>query len=83
MFVVAAMHVTRVIFVLKHFRLPIVQGSTFSYLIPTIAILSLPEYKCPKEMESGMFNNLFYMHEIFFLHITMQIKYEAHVLPVI
>ena len=28
-------------------RLPIVQGATFSFLGPTIAILNLPEYKCP------------------------------------
>ena len=29
------------------YRLPIVQGATFSFLGPTIAILNLPEYKCP------------------------------------
>ncbi|XP_066928337.1 solute carrier family 23 member 1-like [Clytia hemisphaerica] len=28
-------------------RLPIVQGATFSFIGPTIAILNLPEYKCP------------------------------------
>jgi len=28
-------------------RLPIVQGGTFSFLVPTFAILSLPEWKCP------------------------------------
>lgn len=28
-------------------RLPIVQGGTFSFLTPTIAILSLPQWKCP------------------------------------
>ena len=28
-------------------RLPIVQGATFSFLGPTIAILNLPDYKCP------------------------------------
>ena len=28
-------------------RLPIVQGVTFSFLVPTFAILSLPEWKCP------------------------------------
>jgi hypothetical protein len=54
------MHATRVIFFLKYyFRLPIVQGSTFSYLIPTISILTLPQYQCPEQMKSGMFNNLF------------------------
>ncbi|CAB3983632.1 solute carrier family 23 member 2-like isoform X1 [Paramuricea clavata] len=40
-------------------RLPIVQGSTFSYLVPTFAILSLPDYKCPKEMESDPTNSKF------------------------
>ena len=28
-------------------RLPIVQGGTFSYLIPSFAILSMPEFECP------------------------------------
>ena len=28
-------------------RLPIVQGTTFSFLVPTFAILSLHEWKCP------------------------------------
>lgn len=28
-------------------RLPIVQGGTFSFLTPTFAILSLPQWKCP------------------------------------
>ena len=28
-------------------RLPIVQGVTFSFLVPTFAILNLPEWKCP------------------------------------
>lgn len=36
------------IFLHYHYhRLPIVQGATFSFLGPTIAILNLPEYKCP------------------------------------
>jgi len=30
-------------------RLPIVQGGTFSFLVPTFAILSLPEWKCPSD----------------------------------
>lgn len=30
-------------------RLPIIQGSTFSFLIPTLAILSLPQWQCPSE----------------------------------
>ena len=28
-------------------RLPIVQASTLSFLVPTFAILSLPKWKCP------------------------------------
>lgn len=28
-------------------RLPIIQGGTPSFLVPTFAILSLPEWKCP------------------------------------
>uniref|UniRef100_W8C4N8 Solute carrier family 23 member 2 n=2 Tax=Ceratitis capitata TaxID=7213 RepID=W8C4N8_CERCA len=28
-------------------RLPIVQGGTISFLVPTLAILSLPQWKCP------------------------------------
>ncbi|XP_046640676.1 solute carrier family 23 member 1-like [Daphnia pulicaria] len=28
-------------------RLPIVQGGTFAFLVPTFAILNLPEWKCP------------------------------------
>ena len=36
-------------------RLPIVQGVTFSFLVPTFAILSLPEWKCPSaEVMSNM-----------------------------
>lgn len=27
--------------------MPIVQGGTFSFLVPTFAILSLPEWTCP------------------------------------
>lgn len=30
-----------------NFRLPIVQGGSFSYLIPSLAIMSLPKWKCP------------------------------------
>jgi len=32
-------------------RLPIIQGGTFSFLVPTIAILSLPEFKCPAQFQ--------------------------------
>ncbi|ELU17651.1 hypothetical protein CAPTEDRAFT_36034, partial [Capitella teleta] len=28
-------------------RLPIIQGGTFAYLVPTFAILNLPTFKCP------------------------------------
>lgn len=27
--------------------MPIVQGGTFAFLVPTFAILNLPEWKCP------------------------------------
>lgn len=30
-------------------RLPIVQGGTISFLVPTLAILALPQWKCPAE----------------------------------
>ncbi|KAM7355135.1 solute carrier family 23 member 2-like isoform 2-T2 [Cochliomyia hominivorax] len=30
-------------------RLPIVQGGTISFLVPTLAILALPQWKCPSE----------------------------------
>ncbi|KAL1401903.1 hypothetical protein pipiens_019929, partial [Culex pipiens pipiens] len=30
-------------------RLPIVQGGTISFLVPTLAILNLPQWKCPAE----------------------------------
>ena len=30
-------------------RLPIVQGGTISFLVPTLAILDLPQWKCPAE----------------------------------
>ena len=32
---------------LAFFRLPIVQGGTFSFMGPTIALLTLPQWKCP------------------------------------
>merc|ERR1712001_2228 len=37
-------------------RLPIVQGGTFSFLVPTIAILSLPANKCPAESTEKIIN---------------------------
>ncbi|CAH2209010.1 jg9767, partial [Pararge aegeria aegeria] len=30
-------------------RLPIVQGGTISFLVPTLAILNLPLWKCPAQ----------------------------------
>jgi nucleobase transporter 1/2 len=32
-------------------RLPIIQGGSFSFLIPSLAILSLPEWECPVTLE--------------------------------
>ncbi|XP_001358201.4 solute carrier family 23 member 1 [Drosophila pseudoobscura] len=32
-------------------RLPIVQGGTISFLVPTLAILALPQWKCPPQAE--------------------------------
>ena len=29
-------------------RLPIIQGGTFAYLVPTFAILNLPKWQCPE-----------------------------------
>ena len=34
-------------------RLPIIQGGTFSFLVPTIAILSLDHNKCPEGLMNG------------------------------
>lgn len=36
-------------------RLPIVQGGSFSYLVPSLAIMSLPRWKCPA---SDVFDSL-------------------------
>lgn len=32
-------------------RLPIVQGGSFSYLVPSLAILTLPKWQCPSAEE--------------------------------
>lgn len=32
---------------IKFCRLPLVQGGTISFLVPTLAILNLPQWKCP------------------------------------
>jgi len=34
-------------------RLPIIQGGTFSFLVPTISILSLADFKCPTGLMDG------------------------------
>ncbi|XP_053575209.1 solute carrier family 23 member 2-like [Bombina bombina] len=36
-------------------RLPILQGGTFSFITPTLAILSLPRWKCP-DLENSVYN---------------------------
>lgn len=38
-------------------RLPIVQGGTISFLVPTLAILNLPQWKCPSSDEMAMMNS--------------------------
>lgn len=35
-------------------RLPIVQGGTISFLVPTLAILNLPRWKCPSKDEIAL-----------------------------
>lgn len=37
-------------------RLPIVQGGTISFLVPTLAILALPQWKCPPQAELDAMN---------------------------
>lgn len=32
-------------------RLPIIQGGSFSFLAPTLAILALPQFQCPETLE--------------------------------
>lgn len=39
-------------------RLPIVQGGTISFLVPTLAILSLPQWKCPPASELSAMNEI-------------------------
>jgi nucleobase transporter 1/2 len=38
-------------------RLPIVQGATFAYLIPTFAILDLPQWRCPAVLSDVITQN--------------------------
>ncbi|XP_066302083.1 solute carrier family 23 member 1-like [Branchiostoma lanceolatum] len=38
-------------------RLPIVQGGTYTFLVPTFAILSLEKWSCPAEGEEGFGEN--------------------------
>ncbi|XP_077599524.1 solute carrier family 23 member 1 [Stigmatopora nigra] len=35
-------------------RLPILQGGTFSFITPTLAILALPKWQCPAQQEPAM-----------------------------
>lgn len=37
-------------------RLPIVQGGTISFLVPTLAILALPQWKCPAQADLDAMN---------------------------
>ena len=32
-------------------RLPIIQGATFTFLVPTLAILTLPQWQCPSDKQ--------------------------------
>lgn len=32
-------------------RLPVIQGATFTFLVPTLAILSLPQWQCPTDFQ--------------------------------
>ncbi|KAK2842698.1 hypothetical protein Q5P01_012898 [Channa striata] len=34
-------------------RLPILQGGTFSFITPTLAILALPKWQCPAQLQNG------------------------------
>lgn len=38
-------------------RLPLVQGGTISFLVPTLAILSLDKWKCPADLEIAAMND--------------------------
>ena len=35
-----------------NYRLPIIQGGTFSFFVPTFAILSLEQFKCPDTFDT-------------------------------
>ena len=41
-------------FFLNLFRLSVYQGPTAAYLIPILALSSLPEWKCPAHNQTGM-----------------------------
>uniref|UniRef100_A0A672Z161 Si:dkey-106n21.1 n=1 Tax=Sphaeramia orbicularis TaxID=375764 RepID=A0A672Z161_9TELE len=40
-------------------RLPILQGGTFSFITPTLAILALPKWQCPAPQAPAMLKTLF------------------------
>jgi|JYMV01.1.fsa_nt_gi hypothetical protein len=35
---------------LRNYRLPVFQGPTPAYIIPILALASLPEWKCPDDV---------------------------------
>ncbi|KAI1888586.1 hypothetical protein AGOR_G00186690 [Albula goreensis] len=43
-------------------RLPILQGGTFSYITPTLAILALPKWRCPESTDLAQFNTTAISH---------------------
>ncbi|XP_071743715.1 solute carrier family 23 member 2 isoform X2 [Lepeophtheirus salmonis] len=44
-------------------RLPIIQGGTFAFIAPTIAILSLDKFKCPANFERVGLGNMTYVEK--------------------
>ena len=40
---------------LNSFRLPIVQGGSFTFFAPTFAIMSLPQWQCPEQPQGQLF----------------------------
>ncbi|KAK7891056.1 hypothetical protein WMY93_023019 [Mugilogobius chulae] len=43
-------------------RLPILQGGTFSFITPTLAILALPKWQCPDQKPSALTNGTAAQH---------------------
>ncbi|KAJ0069800.1 hypothetical protein NL108_014664, partial [Boleophthalmus pectinirostris] len=44
-------------------RLPILQGGTFSFITPTLAILALPKWQCPAPKSSALINGTAGYHD--------------------